>query len=148
MWLAAQAIFHLRLLNVQTGSMRPAFWPHDALVMKQTGKGNLQVGQIVAYKSTRNPNELVTHRIARLDSQTRSFQAKGDALDVPDPVVRDSLIVGRVVAVLPGMGRMLGWVQTWPGLVVCVYLPAAAIVASELYKLEQTHKRARFYSLT
>ncbi len=145
LWLVAQMMFHLRLLNVQTGSMRPSFEPHDALIMQHITPNHLRIGLIVSYKSTRNPNNLVTHRIVRLLPKSHSLQTEGDALATPDPVIRDSLVVGQVVAILPGLGRPLSWLQTWPGLVVCVYLPAAAITASELYRLEQHYKRRQYF---
>lgn len=147
-WLATQSVLHLHLLNVQTGSMRPTFQPHDALIMRPTRPNELRIGQVVAYKSPRNSAELVTHRIVRLLPKTNSFQTKGDVPGVPDPVMRDSLITGGVVAVLPGLGRLFTWVQTWPGLVACVYVPAVAITAGELRTFERTHKRAHFYSLS
>jgi len=144
-WLAAQYAFHLRLLNVQTGSMQPAFRPGDALIMRQASRQDLHVGAIVAYHSPRNPSELVTHRVVKV--VPGSFQSKGDALTAPDPAVRDSLLAGRVVAMLPGLGRPLNWLRSWWGLAICVYLPAAAMTASELRRLERQYARIRAYRL-
>jgi signal peptidase I len=95
-WLAAQYAFHLRLLSVQTGSMRPSFHPHDALIMRR--------------------------------------------------ITPDQLRVGRVAVVLPRMGTPLDWLHTWPGLVACVYVPAAAIAISELRRMERSFAR-RCYML-
>jgi len=146
-WLLAQSIFHLRLLNVQTGSMRPAFGPGDALVMRQMSGELPRPGTIVSYHSARNPNELVTHRVVRVDVNKGSFQTKGDALTQADPLVHSTLLAGHVVAIMPGLGRLLTWLQTWPGLVLCVYIPAAAIVVSEVYRLEKIRAVARIYRL-
>ncbi|MEJ0073791.1 MAG: S26 family signal peptidase [Candidatus Saccharibacteria bacterium] len=143
-WLAAQFAFHLKLLNVQTGSMRPAFRPGDALIM-QAGREAPKVGRIVSYHSSRNPKELVTHRVVKAGSG--SFQTKGDALTAPDPPVRDSLLAGRIIAVLPGMGRVLGWLTTLPGLIACVYIPAAVIAIQELIRLERRLARTPVYRL-
>lgn len=144
-WLLAQQLFGLKLLNVQTGSMRPTFRQGDALVMQRTRREQLAPGIVVSYRSPRNPNELVTHRVVRVLPGARSFQTKGDALSVPDPAVNDSLLAGRVVAVLPGLGRLLGWMASWPGLIVCVYIPAAAIAVSELARLERHYQRKNSY---
>ncbi|HSX05645.1 MAG TPA: signal peptidase I [Candidatus Saccharimonadales bacterium] len=135
-WMSAQYAFHLKLLNVQTGSMRPTFSPGDALIMQHIAPTNLRVGMIVSYHSSRNPNELVTHRITAIFPEKQSFQTKGDRLGHPDPTVRDTLLVGRVVAILPDLGRPLNWLRTWPGLITSVYTPVVAIAISELYKLE------------
>lgn len=140
-WLIAQAVLHLRLLNVQTGSMQPTFRPGDALVMRETNRDLPVVGSIVSYHSTRNPNELVTHRVVRVDAVTDSFQTKGDALTVADPPVRRTLLAGKAIAIIPGIGKVLGWLQSWPGLIACVYVPAAAIVVSELLQLNRRSGR-------
>jgi len=146
-WLTAQYAFHLKLLNVQTGSMRPTFNPGDALIMRQVSTTDLRIGMIASYHSTRNPNELVTHRVVGIFPEKQSFQTKGDRLSVPDPTVQDGLLVGRVVAVLPSMGRSLNWLRSWPGLVVCVYIPAALIGVGELYRLERVYVAQRIYHL-
>jgi signal peptidase I len=145
-WLLMQWVFHLKLLSVQTGSMRPSFVPGDALVLQQTSLAP-SVGMVVSYRSSRNPNEVITHRVVRLLPAKNSFQTKGDALTVADPIVRDSLLVGRVTAVLPDMGHVLNWFRSWPGLIVCVYVPVAAVAASELYRLERQYNRLRLYQL-
>jgi signal peptidase len=147
LWLGAQALFHVRLLSVQTGSMRPTFASGDALVMRAGGRQALRIGAIVSYHSSRNPNELVTHRVVAVSSGADSFQTKGDALNTADPTVRSSLLAGRVVTILPGVGRLLNWLRSWPGLVSCVYIPVAALGAQELYRLEQNLSRPRLYRL-
>jgi signal peptidase I len=147
LWLGVQSLFHLRLLDVQTGSMRPSFVPGDALVMQSIGGEVLQPGMVVSYRSSRNPNELITHRVVRVLPATHSFQTKGDALTVADPVVRDSLLVGHITTVLPGMGRIFDLVRSWPGLILLVYLPVTAISIQELYRLERVYFRSRLYRL-
>lgn len=145
MWLSAQWLFHLKILSVQTGSMRPSFSPGDALLLQRIQPSQLQHGTIVSYRSSRSPNELVTHRLVRVGQG--SFQTKGDALTIPDPVVRDSLLVGRVTAVLPGMGRLLNWLRSWPGLIAFVYVPVGMVVAGELYRLERYYRSRHIYQL-
>jgi len=125
--------------------MVPTFRPGDMLIMQRTQPQNIHPGTVVSYRSSRNPNELVTHRVVQASS--KSFQTKGDALSTPDPGVKDSLLVGRVVAVLPRMGRVLTWVQSVPGLVVCVYLPAAIIATQELIRLERAYAKSHIYRL-
>jgi len=144
-WLIAQSIFHLHLLNVQTGSMRPTFRPGDALIMRNTGAAGITVGDIVSYHSSRNPKELVTHRVVKTGQG--SFQTQGDALQTPDLAVKDSLLAGKITLVLPGMGRLLGWLQSWWGLAVCVYVPAAAIAIQELIRFEKKFSSDRIYRL-
>jgi signal peptidase len=147
LWLSAQWAFHLKLLTVQTGSMRPTFKPGDALLLQRVDSSALKSGVVVSYRSSRNPNELVTHRVSQVHQGQGSFQTKGDALTVPDPTVRDSLLIGRVTTVLPGMGKLLNWLRSWPGLIVCVYTPVGIIAVSELYRLERSYTKSRAYHL-
>lgn len=147
LWLGAQTLFHVKLLSVQTASMRPTFAPDDALIMRRIDPGQIKPGMIVSYRSARNPNELVTHRVVQAIPDKQSFRTKGDALGTADPAVRGSLLVGQVVTVLPGMGKILNWLRSWPGLIACVYVPVAAIAIQELYKLEQSYVRSRQYQL-
>jgi signal peptidase len=135
-WLAIGRLTHAQLLAVATASMQPTFAPGDALVLLPMQAEQIQIGTVVSYHSPRNPNELVTHRVVGLTAQ--SLQTQGDALTVPDPPIRNNLVAGRVVLVLPGMGRVLQWTKTWAGLALTVYAPAVAVAGSELYRLEHT----------
>ena len=144
-WLIAALVWHLKLLNVQTGSMTPTFRPADALILQKMPASKLKPGMIVSYKSSRNPNELVTHRVVTIG--TKGFQTKGDALTRPDPAVHNSLLVGRVISVLPHLGKLLSWIQTLPGLMVCVYIPALAIITQELIRLERHYAKSHIYRL-
>lgn len=147
LWLAAQYMFGLRLLAVQTGSMEPVFRPGDALIMQKAGLASIKVGQIVSYKSPRNPRELITHRVVAIDYQRQRFQTKGDRLSVADPPVRAGLLVGKVINILPGLGGVLTWLHSWPALVLCVYIPGIAIGLSELLRLERYMHRWLPYQL-
>lgn len=146
-WLVAQHALHLRLLSVQTGSMRPLFGPGDAVIMRTLGAGQVHPGMVVAYHSPRNPGELITHRIIRVWGGGAKLQTKGDALTVADPPVRRSLLAGQVVLVLPSLGGVLDRLRSWPGLVATVYVPAGSITAYELYRLERRAFRGPTYRL-
>jgi len=144
-WLLLSCVLGIRLLNVQTASMRPTFRPGDGLLMQKIAPTKLQPGMIVSYHSPRNPNELVTHRVVLVT--TAAFQTKGDALSGPDPVVRGSLLAGRVVAVIPGLGRLLGWLASWTGLVIVIYIPVGVLVVYEVMRLRQYYRRTTKYTL-
>jgi signal peptidase I len=145
LWLAVQHIFHLQLLDVQTGSMVPVFSPGDALILQKQLPDQLKVGQIVSYHSARNPRELVTHRVVAITAD--GFQTKGDQLSRADPPVRSSLFSGKVIAILPSLGRVLAWFRSLPGLISCVYAPAIMIAAYELRRLEQHYRSLEPYRL-
>ena len=142
-WLGLQAVFRLQLLSVQTTSMRPTFDRGDMVVVQKTGIPSL--GAVITYKSPKNPRELISHRVIRIFPSQQSVQTKGDALSSPDPVITDRLIVGQVRLVLPHLGSVLGWLTSWPGLAVCVYLPATSLLWSELKRLERYYAKFRTY---
>jgi hypothetical protein len=100
---------------------------------------------IVTYHSSRNPAELITHRVVHVLSNAQGFQMQGDALSAPDPPVRSTALVGKVIVVAPGLGKILGWLQTWPGLICVVYIPVVSVTISELQRMERTLKKYRLY---
>jgi len=144
-WLVMSHLYNLRLLSVQTASMQPTFRPGDALIMRASSHAALLPGMVVSYRSSRNPNELITHRVVQVSAS--SFQTKGDALTSPDPVVRKSLTMGRVVAILPGFGKLLGWLSSWLGLVATIYIPVTILIAQEIGRLQQHYRRTAKYTL-
>lgn len=142
-WLGVQRLWHVQLLSVQTNSMSPTFSRGDAVVVH---KGvTLQLGSVVTYRSPKNLNMLISHRVVKLWPASHTLQTKGDALSSPDPAITSRLVMGQVVAVLPGLGRICGVLTSWPGLILAIYVPAAGIVWSELRRLERHFVRQRTY---
>jgi len=125
----------LKLLNVQTGSMRPTFGPGDTVVVRVVTKGQIHKGDIVTYKNPRNPNQLITHRVVRVGGGL--LQTKGDALTMADPAIGEDLIVGREIMILPNIGSLLDWLHTKAGLAAGVYLPMLLIVICEIANLHK-----------
>lgn len=144
-WLLAAHLLGLQLLAVQTGSMCPSFCPGDGLVVRQATAAEMQPGNVVSYRSSHSPRELITHRL--IAHSNGRLQTQGDALTQPDPPIRASLLVGRIVAVLPGLGRLLDCLRSWPGLVAGVYLPALGLVYAELKRFEASWNAMRPYRL-
>lgn len=146
MWLVLQYVGGWRLLQVQTDSMRPGIRPGDVLVMRPVAPQYVQPGMVVSYPSAHLHGELVTHRVFKL--QGTVLWTKGDALHTADPPVSTQLVHGQIVAVLPRMGAVFGWLRTWQGLAICVYVPAGAIVWSELRRLRHSypHPAKNYYA--
>jgi signal peptidase I len=145
MWLLIAHLLGLQLLAVQTGSMCPSFCPGDALIMQKVAVTEVKPGAVVSYRSSRSPNELITHRLVA--DYAGILQTKGDALIGLDPPIRASLLAGRVVTVLPGLGRALDDLRSLPGLIICIYLPALGLVYSELKRFEVSWNAGRPYRL-
>lgn len=100
--------------TVLSGSMEPVFSAGDMLIFRE--RERYEVGDIVIF---RRGADLVTHRIvAEADG---GLITRGDANNTEDPDLLDpSLIEGSLVRVLPGAGRVLGFLRTPLGLLLLV----------------------------
>lgn len=133
-----------RLLNVQTGSMRPSIQPGDTVVVMPVALSRLQLGDIISYRVPSNQSLIVSHRvIAHPNSNT--LVTKGDANKKPDQLVARSQIIGRVVAVAPGLGRAIKFASSPIGLIGLVYIPALAITLDQIKRVVR-HRKALQYS--
>lgn len=113
---------------VLTGSMEPAISADDVIIVAE--KAPFDVGDVVVYQSGRM---LVVHRIVAADEQT--VTTKGDANNTPDEAVDRSLVKGKVITVIPGVGGVVKLLKT-P--VATVTLLAGAVVLMELsYRKEK-----------
>ena len=132
------AAFHAhgqRLLSVQSPSMRPTFQPGDALIVTPVKSHQLRVGQVISYRSPRDPRLVISHRLVKVDRPTGWLTTQGDALRTADQPFPPNLVVGRATAVAPGLGRLLDWLHRPIGLLLMVYLPALALIISETLRL-------------
>lgn len=129
------------VLSVQTGSMRPAFRPGDAVIAWRVPSTSLRVGTIVSYRSPVDPNVLISHRIVAIDATSGRLTTKGDALEQPDPAVAPQAVIGQVTAVAPGLGSLLSWIRTPFGLVISVYVPATLVVTQQAWCIVRWRQR-------
>lgn len=123
-----------QVLSVQTNSMRPVFSAGDALLLRPLNH-TPQPGQVVSYRSSQQPNVIISHRIQRVVRAKAGYITRGDAVQQADLLVRPYQIVGQPVAVLPLLGTCLHWLRSPVGLVGAIYLPTALILGREVYRL-------------
>jgi signal peptidase len=128
-----------RLLSVQTASMMPTFRPGDALVVKPLRSGHFHSGDIVSYRDPRHPAAIISHRLLGINRQTGWLTTQGDALHSPDPAFPPNQVVGRAIAVAPGLGRLLDWLRRPLGLALTVYVPASLIIGAEVARLSRAY---------
>lgn len=124
-----------RLLTVQTGSMQPVFRPGDVVIDSRATPGSLRIGDIVSYRSLRDPRVIVSHRIIAISPTDGQITTKGDALHIHDPSISPQLVIGRVKAVAPGLGRLLSWLRSPLGLGLTAYMPALITIALQCRRL-------------
>jgi len=96
---------------IATGSMEPLIRPGDIiLVNKNVDKQNLQVGDIIQFKSEQI---LISHRIITVlgDEEVRRYQTKGDNNSAEDTdLIAPERIKGKIIKVIPKLG--------WPTLLI------------------------------
>jgi signal peptidase len=130
-------------LSVQTASMVPTFRPGDALIVAPFSASQLRVGQVISYRSPHDPRVIISHRLISRGSAGQLTTA-GDALHSHDPSFAPNRVVGRVVSVAPGLGRLLDWLHQPLGLVVVVYVPALGLAGLEIRRLIKHYQQVYY----
>lgn len=122
------SILGIRPFTVQSDSMYPALQPGDLIIdtaVKDPSK--LQIGDIVTYWTIIDGERVLnTHRITGIyDGGTyRIFETKGDRNTIADPLtVHESEIVGQYKFRIPGVGKVLDYLQTSTGFLIIIVLP-------------------------
>lgn len=139
----------LEVLSVQTGSMRPAILPGDAVMVRPLHSpqslSGLTPGEVITYRRADNPRITLTHRIIAVDTSAGRVIAQGDALDDPDPPVAASQIVGQVVHRVPAVGCTFDFLKHPAGLLALIYMPAAVLIGGELRRLTGAFAGRRYH---
>lgn len=128
-------------LIVLTDSMYPTIESGDLIIVKAAAPEDLKEGDIVSFFDPDSTgSSVVTHRVVTL-LEDGSFITKGDANNAEDqtPVPAEKL-VGRYQLRIPKAGNVAMFIQTTPGLVVCVGLPLILLVGYELIRRRKYEK--------
>ncbi len=122
------SILGIRPFTVQSDSMYPELQPGDLIIdaaVKDPSK--LKIGDIVTYWTIIDGERVLnTHRITGIyDGGTyRIFETKGDRNTIADPLtVHESEIVGQYKFRIPGVGKVLDYLQTSTGFLIIIVLP-------------------------
>ncbi len=134
--LAAAAV--PRLWGYQTyviygSSMEPAIKLGSLIVTKPAKVDDLQVGDIIAFRSGNETT--VTHRISEIREEDghRFFLTKGDASNGADPLETQlDGEVNRLAYHVPYLGYFVDFAKSTPGIILLVALPALGLLALHL----------------
>ena len=121
-------VFGYSTAVVVSGSMSGSIEIDDLIITRRTG--NYTAGDVITYTSG---NAQVTHRIVR--ETPEGFITKGDANNVEDrePIAYEA-IVGKVVAVIPGVGRWIAYLRSPLGMCCLVLIGFLVIEIPVLLK--------------
>lgn len=132
-------LFGFTPLTVQSDSMVPTFSAGDMIIIKKCNTSELQEGDIITFHTIiQNQYVLNTHRIASIDSNgsVRSYTTKGDNNQIADShVISDGDIVGKYVTKIGGFGKVIDFLSSSMGFLLCIVLPMLLFFAYEVYHL-------------
>lgn len=132
-------LFGFTPLTVQSDSMVPTFSAGDMIIIKKCNTADLKEGDIITFHTIiQNQYVLNTHRIAAIDSNgsVRSYTTKGDNNQIADShVISDGDIVGKYVTKIGGFGKVIDFLSSSMGFLLCIVLPMLLFFAYEVYHL-------------
>ena len=136
-------------LIVLTDSMYPVIKSGDLIICHTAEPEEIQVGDVIAFfDPAGNGTTIVTHRVLEVTEQAgqTAWRTKGDNNNTEDrlPVPADKLVAVYEGTRIPGAGNVALFMQTTPGLIVCVLCPILLLVGYDMLrrkKLEKSQKQ-------
>ena len=130
---------------IVSGSMHPSIKVNDAIIIKRTDSTNIQVGDVVTYRSL-DPSFygiMITHRVIDVvsDNGEIKYVTKGDANQTRDrSLVSKDQIYGEVIMRIPKLGYLQYFLATAYGWIIAVVVPCVGIIVYDILKLIKTIK--------
>lgn len=122
------SIFGVRLLTVQTDSMMDTLMPGDLIIdLPVKDAKDLRQGDIITYWTIIGGERVLnTHRIINIydGGEFCIFETQGDNNTIADPLtVHQNEIIGKYKFRIPGVGKVIDYMQTPLGFFLVVVLP-------------------------
>lgn len=135
----ATPIFGWRALNVLTPSMKPHISPGDLVLVHRVPISSIHKGDIITYNDLHQPGVTITHRVVGMGVMkgVPTIITKGDANQAADAPVPDGRVVGKVQTVVPGLGRVLGWLHSPLALMLLIIIPGLLVIWAESKRLRR-----------
>lgn len=136
-------------LIVLTDSMNPNIKAGDLIICKKVDASTIKVGDVISFfdpSPYSNENTIVTHRVVEVEvdrwTGEISFWTQGDNNNKVDgfAVPQDNLVgvwTGFRIGII---GYLIMFMQSTWGLIICIVLPIAAIVAYEILRRRKQDK--------
>lgn len=118
-------------------SMEPNINVYDVVLVKKTNINKLKKGDVITFYSTNNyfGDTPITHRIVNIDDRT-SIIVKGDHNEKADnEKVIPKNIIGKVILVIPSLGKLQFFLASKSGFIVAIIIPAIVIITYDVYKI-------------
>jgi signal peptidase len=131
-------------LIVLTDSMYPTIESGDLIICHVEDAEDIEVGDIISFfDPAGNGTSIVTHRVLEVTEQDGeiAFRTKGDGNNTEDQMlVPADKLVSVYQSRIPGAGNVAMFMQTTPGLIVCVVLPLVLLVGYDFVRRSKYEK--------
>ena len=133
---------------VLTDSMADTINGGDLVIDKVvTDASVIQKGDIISFfDPASHEKSIVTHRVVEIvsDSDGIAFRTQGDANNAADDdVVPAKNVVGLYSAKISGAGNVIMFMQSTPGLIVCIALPIFLLIAYDYIRRSRFEKKQK-----
>ena len=132
-------------LIVLTDSMYPVIESGDLIICHTAEPEEISVGDVIAFfDPAGNGSTIVTHRVQEVAEQGGqiAWRTKGDNNNTEDRllVTGDKLVAVYEGTRLDGFGNVALFMQTTPGLIVCVVCPILLLVGYDMVRRKMYEK--------
>ena len=132
-------------LIVLTDSMYPVIESGDLIICHTAEPEEIAVGDVIAFfDPAGNGSSIVTHRVIEVTEQNGApaWRTKGDNNNTEDrlAVPADKLVAVYEGSRLAGFGNVALFMQTTPGLILCVVCPILLLVGYDMIRRRQYEK--------
>lgn len=132
-------------LIVLTDSMYPDIKSGDLIIVTKVDARELAVGDVIAFYAKEGDFEEVwTHKIVAIyeNGDKLEFETQGVNNPTPDSTYRsEEHLVGKYTGVrIAGLGSIAMFMQTIPGLIVCVAVPVVLLVGYDMIRRRRYEK--------
>ena len=123
---------------VLTDSMFPVIEKGDLIICRTIDADKVKVGDVISFfDPASSKSSVVTHRVLEVINEggKLSFKTKGDYNNTEDrlPVPAENL-VGIYQTRIGGAGNVAMFLQTTPGLIICVVCPVVLLVGYDMLR--------------
>ena len=135
-------------LIVLTDSMYPVIESGDLIICHTEEPENIQTGDVIAFfDPAGNGTTIVTHRVLEVTDQDGqlAWRTKGDNNNTEDRLLvpADKLVAVYEGTRIPGAGNVALFMQTTPGLIVCVVCPILLLVGYDMIRRRLYEKSSK-----
>ncbi len=126
-------------LVVMSGSMEPKIHTGAVAIIKPSEE--VKVGDIITFRDSRDPKNLITHRISEI-GENEIIKTKGDANNTPDnwEITKDN-IVGKFLFSVPFLGYAVNFAKQPQGFLLLILFPALLIIINEIGSIKKEFEK-------